>query len=436
MNKLKNVFLFLVPFLLIFLTGCSNQRNNFNVENIANQNNGETVVESTDLVEDVIKFTEEENDASLSYLLRTYSISMSEEKPKVVLDTDMTFLGDDAFCLSILVQADNIGLIDLVGVTITGGNSFVSVGTNAALRQLELWGRSDIPVYIGTDEPLNGFRNLDDQRQVVGFIDNWGAMKNLNNYVEPRNFHDLGNYYERKWGYSQTTPQEVSAVEFLLDIVSNNKNEITIISVGSPISIALACQQDADFAQNVNEIIYLGGILGERGTYTPYADFNCFYDATAYKVCLNANFPQQTMIPHEVVNDVEIDKAVYDLLEEKGTTQISRFWVDNQGGLYRRNTNRKDSCADAIAVTIYLIPSVVAQYHNSYVDINDDITSAEYGKLILNSSDNNNNISSVQDTMVYLVIVLLPYVSYQICLILKVYHIMENFGSENVCFTK
>lgn len=57
------------------------------------------------------------------------------------------------------------------------------------------------------------------------------------------------------------------------------------------------------------------------------------------------------MIPHEVVNDVEIDKAVYDLLEEKGTTQISRFWVDNQGGLYRRNTNRKDSCADAIVAT-------------------------------------------------------------------------------------
>lgn len=168
----------------------------------------------------------------------------------------MTFLGGDAFCLSILVQADDIGLIDLVGVTVTGGNSFVSVGTNAALRQLELWGRSDIPVYMGTDEPLNGFRNLEDQRRVVGSIDNWGAMANLDNYVEPQNFHDLGNYYERRWGYSQTTPQEDSAVEFLLDIVSNHKNEITILSVGSPISIALACQQDADFAQNVNEMIY------------------------------------------------------------------------------------------------------------------------------------------------------------------------------------
>lgn len=395
MNKQKTAFLLLVPILLIFSAGCSDQRNHFNTEISNSQNSGETVVGLPDPAEDVIEFNEEENTASLNYLSQAYGINISEKKPKVVLDTDITFLGDDAFCLSILVQADNIGLIDLVGVTVTGGNSFVSVGTNAALRQLELWGRSDIPVYMGTDEPLNGFRNLENQRQVVGSIGNWGAMANLDSYVEPENFHDLGNYYERKWGYSQTTPQEVSAVEFLLDTVSNNKNEITVISVGSPISIALACQQDADFAENVNEIIYLGGILGEGGTYTPYADFNCFYDASAYKVCLNAGFPKQTMIPHEVVNDVEIDKAVYDLLEEKGTTQISRFWVENQGGLYRRNPNRKDSLADAIAATVYLIPSVVVQYQDSYVDINDDTTSAEYGRLILNNSGSNNTISFI-----------------------------------------
>ncbi len=397
MNKQKNGFLLLVLLLLIFPSGCSNQGNHFNTEILDSKNDGETVVESSAPAEDVIEFTEEENNASLSYLSRACGVRVSEEKPKVVLDTDMTFLGDDAFCLSILVQADNIGLIDLAGVTVTGGNSFVAVGTNAALRQLELWGRPDIPVYIGTDEPLNGFRNLEDQRKVVGAIDNWGAMAKLDSYVEPKNFHDLGNYYERKWGYSQTMPQEVSAVEFLLDIVSNNKNEITIISVGSPISIALACQQDAHFAQNVNEIIYLGSMLGEGGAYTPYADFNCFYDATAYKVCLNAGFPKQTMIPHEVVNDVKIDKAVYDLLEEKGATQISSFGVDNQGGLYRRNTNRKDSCADAIAATIYLIPSVVVRYQDFHADINDDIKSAEYGKLILDDSVSKNNVSFVAE---------------------------------------
>lgn len=379
----------------MFPAGCSSRTDYFNAENADSQSSAETPAEASDPAETVIRFTEEENNASLRYLSQTYGISVSEEKPKVVLDTDMTFLGDDAFCLSILVQADTIGLIDLVGVTITGGNSFVSVGTNAALRQLELWGRSDIPVYIGTDEPLNGFRNLEEQREIVGFIDNWGAMADPDNYVEPQNFHDLGKYYERKWGYSETTPQEESAVEFLLELVSAHKNEVTIISVGSPISIASACQQDAGFAQNVKEIIYLGGILGEEGTYTPYADFNCFYDATAFKVCLHADFLKQTMIPHEVVKDVQVNRAVYDLLEEKGTTQISRFWVDNQGGLYRRNADRTDSCADAIAATVCLMPSVVMQSQNYCVDINDDTASAEYGKLILNASSGEHDISFV-----------------------------------------
>lgn len=79
---------------------------------------------------------------------------------KVILDCDMTYLGDDAMCMCILAQADNIGLIDLLGVTITGGNSFVASGTNAALNQLEAIGREDIPVYMGTDVPLNGFRDM------------------------------------------------------------------------------------------------------------------------------------------------------------------------------------------------------------------------------------------------------------------------------------
>lgn len=389
-------------FFMLSLAGCSNQKNDIDMEALKYPSDTATVTESAsdpsgipDIAGDIIKFTQEEDNAALDYISQVYHIDTTAQKPKVVLDTDMTFLGDDAFCLSILVQADQIGLIDLVGVTITGGNSFVSVGTNAALRQLELWGRPDIPVYMGTDEPLNGFRDIKEQSQVVGSIDPWGAMADLDNYVEPDHFHDLGKYYERKWGYSQTAPQEVSAVEFLLDVVSKNKNEITILSAGSPISIALACQEDADFARNVNEIIYIGGILFDKGSYTPYADFNCFYDAAAFKVCLGADFPRQIMIPYEVGEDVRIDKAVYDLLEEKGTTQISKFWVDNQGGLYRRNAKRKDRCADAIAATISLVPSVVVESQNYFVDIDDDIAHAEYGKLVLEPFDGNYNVSFI-----------------------------------------
>lgn len=388
MNKFRKAVI-LIFLISLFLEGCSKPNDATNSNPSDDKNNDITISESDG------NYTVEENNAVLAYLSSQYDIEVGDEMPKVILDTDMTFLGDDAFCLSLLVQADNIGLIDLIGVTITGGNSFVSVGTNATLRQLELWGRSDIPVYIGTDKPLGGFRDLDEQRKIVGSIDRWGAMTQLDSYVEPNNYHDLGKYFERKWGYSETLPQEKSATDFLLETVLSNKNNVTIISVGSPISIAMACQMDNEFAKNVREIVYYGGILGESGSYTPYADFNCFYDATAFKVCLNSDFPKQIMVPREVVSEVMINKTVYDLIERKGSTQISDFWVTNNGGLYKRNVNRKDRCADAIAAIVCLAPSTVVAYQKSEVDIIDDVTSAKYGKLTINSASENPNVSFV-----------------------------------------
>lgn len=119
------------------------------------------------------------------YLLEEYHMIQTETIPKVILDCDMTYLGDDAMCLSILAQADKLGLIDLLGITITGGNNFVSYGTNSALVQLDQLGREDIKVYMGTDIPLNGIRDLTQQAKIVGRIDNWGAMYHFDEYVEP-----------------------------------------------------------------------------------------------------------------------------------------------------------------------------------------------------------------------------------------------------------
>ncbi|MBQ7197073.1 MAG: D-alanyl-D-alanine carboxypeptidase family protein [Synergistaceae bacterium] len=79
---------------------------------------------------------------------------------KVILDTDTAYLNDDAFAIFVLAQADKLGMLDFLGITTTGGNVFLAEATTAALRQLELIGRSDIPVYQGTDEPLAGFRNM------------------------------------------------------------------------------------------------------------------------------------------------------------------------------------------------------------------------------------------------------------------------------------
>lgn len=101
-------------------------------------------------------YSEADDRAAADYLKERYGIFADGNVPKVILDTDMAYFGDDAMCLCILVEADQLGLIDLLGVTIAGGNSFVAVGTNSALNQLERVGREDIPVYMGDGCPSLG----------------------------------------------------------------------------------------------------------------------------------------------------------------------------------------------------------------------------------------------------------------------------------------
>lgn len=330
-------------------------------------------------MENVRTYTKEEDEASARYLQETYGVV--NNRPRVILDCDMTYMGDDSMCMCLLAQADSLGLIDLLGVTITGGNSFVAVGTNAALTQLEKIGREDIPVYMGTDEPVMGYRNLEQQEEIVGKIEHWGAMYHLDNYIEPSQYHNLGNYYERAWGYSVTEPESKSSVDFMLETARMYPGEVIIISTGAPTNIALACQQDDSFAANIKEIIYTGTILEGPGTYTPYADFNCFYDSAAFHICFKSNFQKQTVVPHDAAKDAVLNKAVFDMINDKNNTLASHMWIENQYSLYRRTVTYKSNCLDAIAAVSFLIPSCVSDSENYYVAVNYDEESPEYGRV-------------------------------------------------------
>lgn len=320
-------------------------------------------------------------DKAAEYIRNEYGILQNEIPPKVILDCDMTYLGDDAMCMCLLVQADTLGLIDLLGVTITGGNNFVAYGANAALNQLEQIGREDIPVFMGTDIPVNGIRDLEKQAEIVGQIDRWGAMYHFDEYVEPSKYHDLGSLYERKWGYSRTDPQEQASASFMIEQVNMYKGEVTIISVGAATNIALACQRDASFAANTAGIIYMGTVIDGYGSFTPYADFNCFYDAESFDICFNSAFPSQTVIPHDAAKTAVLNKAVYDLMDAKGDTLVSKFWIENEYSLYRRDINYKRSCSDAIAAIVFLNSDVIQEDRMLSLEINTDVNSPEYGHV-------------------------------------------------------
>lgn len=103
------------------------------------------------------------------------SAETGEAARKVILDTDIAYLNDDALAMFVLCQADKAGMLELLGVTTVGGNVFVPEATTADLRQLELIGRQNIPVYQGTDEPLAGFRDMRKESRLYGMPDYCGA---------------------------------------------------------------------------------------------------------------------------------------------------------------------------------------------------------------------------------------------------------------------
>ena len=115
-----------------------------------------------------------ENEAS-SEVTSEAAAEETDSVKRAILDTDMGYLNDDAIVMFMLAQADSLGMCDFLGVTTVGGNTWVPAGTTAALRQLELIGREDIPVYSGCDVPLMGFRDMEAESQLWGMPEYSGA---------------------------------------------------------------------------------------------------------------------------------------------------------------------------------------------------------------------------------------------------------------------
>ncbi len=309
--------------------------------------------------------------------LEDFEIVTSAETNKVILDTDMGYLGDDAYCMFILAQADAAGWIDLLGVTDVGGNTLVSVGTNAVLNQLEAIGRTDIPVYMGTDIPLMGFRDLEADQPLTGGFQWTGGYRSLDNYVSPDGYHDLGVLLDDSWGYSETDPQtDRNAAEFMVQSVKEYPGEVTIFAIGACTNVALACSLDPTFAENTAGIIYMGGAIDVPGNGNACGEFNWFYDPESVQICLNNDFPYQIVVPHDIASKVLLQKDVFDWMNEKNNTAITQLFLDRLYDSYLENPTKSDYCWDAITAAIFLCPDLITE--TEYRDLAIDCSSASY----------------------------------------------------------
>lgn len=216
---------------------------------------------------------------------------------RIIIDTDPGI--DDALTFLFALASPEI---KLEAITTTQGNVTLEKATRNALSVLELAGASEIPVAAGSMFPL--VQPLRASADVHGE----SGLGN-SNLPEPR-----------------TKPIQGHAVDFLIERVLAEPDEISIFPIGPLTNISMAIRKEPKFAKAVKELVIMGGAIQDGGNMTPLAEFNIYVDPHAAHIVFHSGIPI-TLIPLDVTHKCLLKREHIERLL-KIDSPISRFISD------------------------------------------------------------------------------------------------------------
>ena len=205
----------------------------------------------------------------------------------LLIDTDPGI--DDAVAIALALGSPEVNVI---GISTVGGNSGLAATTNNALRLLEFFGRTDIPVSSGYDEP-------------------YGRPKMETGY-EPVHGHDgLAGV-----DLPQPTTKVVStdAPAFLAEKIRNSQDPVTLVALGPLTNIAYLVDQHPDVIPMINRFVIMGG-AARTGNVTPVAEFNIWHDPEAAKRVFASGLTT-VMVGLDVTHSVKTHEHLWSWLKD------------------------------------------------------------------------------------------------------------------------
>jgi len=200
---------------------------------------------------------------------------------KIIIDTDPG--QDDA--VAILLALGSPEELEVLGIVAVAGNVRVAQNAHNALQILEVAGRPDIPVYVGSERPM---------RQPLVTAEYVHGSTGLDGPTLP----------------SPVTPlQAQHGVDYIIDALNAHApGEITLCCLGPLTNIAMAMVKAPAIVPRIKEIVLMGGGCFEGGNITPAAEFNIYVDPEAADVVFRSGVPI-TQIPLDVSHSMLTTKA-------------------------------------------------------------------------------------------------------------------------------
>ena len=183
---------------------------------------------------------------------------------KIILDCDPGH--DDAVAILLALAAPQH--VELLGLTVVGGNVPLDGTVTNALRVLLLANCEQVPVYAGCPRPL--VREMVTAEHVHGVSGLDTASGEL-------------------LAVPKTKAQQDHAVNFIISTIrQSDSKSVTLVATGPLTNIAAAFAMAPDIVERIKQLVIMGGAFHEPGNITPAAEFNIYVDPHAARSVFEA----------------------------------------------------------------------------------------------------------------------------------------------------
>jgi purine nucleosidase len=258
---------------------------------------------------------------------------------RIILDTDLAMGAsrsdiDDGFALA-LAHADPEISIDFV--TTVDGNTDVESATLLTLELMDRLGCVDVPVFTGAAAPL----------------------------TRPDRARKVRDDVLASFGHRAPAPG-YAAVEIAKHVMAH-PGEITIVAIGPLTNVAAALALEPRLAENVAEIVIMGGIfLGHTGRSAMPGEFNTWCDPESAEAVLNSG-AKLRWVGLDVTLQVRLTRQHAERMRSSARPfavfagDATVAWIDYIFSQAPGDVSNADSCAmhDPLAVAVVTHPELV-----------------------------------------------------------------------------
>lgn len=176
--------------------------------------------------------------------------------------------------------------------------------------------------------------------------------------------------------------EDGDAVDFIINTVRNDPNEVELIALGPATNIAKAIQKAPEDMKKVKRIWSMGTAGLGSGNASPVAEFNVYADASAYKLMLDSGLPVTVIGLDMCDGDAQWTDEQFVQLEALNET--GRFVAKSFGKIrefYKKNGSESVMNCDALAMMCVLYPGFVRKTINTHASCITDHSEA-YSQVI------------------------------------------------------